>query len=212
MDSNNPHPSEDAINISVEKEQESFRSNAAKLDISEDIDPRNEVQGTKLVLIHIAICLCTFLVELVSYQASNGVLHMLTNKSQDFNLIATAVSSKFNSTRDIGWYGATFMVALCATQPLAGKIYTLFSKKMTFLVYIFFFELGSLVCALAPSSRALIAGRTIADFGASGIFAGSLTTLTTIIPLHKRAVWTGIMGSTFSIAIIAGPVIGGALT
>lgn len=37
-----------------------------KNDISQDIDPDNEVQGTKLVLINIAIWLCTFLVGLVS--------------------------------------------------------------------------------------------------------------------------------------------------
>ncbi|KAK9772824.1 putative Major facilitator superfamily (MFS) profile domain-containing protein [Seiridium cardinale] len=188
---------EDTANGSLAKEEAPAGNDASKTDISGDIDPSNEVQGTKLILIHLSICLCTFLVGL------------------DFNLIATAVpviTSEFNSTRDIGWYGAAFMVALCTTQPLAGKMYTLFPKKLTYLVYIFFFELGSLVCALAPSSRALIAGRVVAGFGASGIFAGGFTILTTIIPLHKRAVWTGVMGSTFSIASIVGPVLGGALT
>lgn len=142
-------------------------------------------------------------------------LCIFTDTIQDFNLIATAVpviTANFNSTRDIGWYGAAFMVAMCASQPLAGKVYTLFSKKISHLLYLFIFELGSLVCGLAPSSRALIAGRTIAGFGASGIFAGGFALITTIVPLHKRAVWTGIMGSTFSIASIVGPIIGGALT
>lgn len=104
------------------------------------------------------------------------------------------------------------MVGLCATQPLAGKAYTLFPKKLSYLLYVFLFEVGSLVCALAPSSRALIAGRAVAGFGASGIFAGGFTILTTIVPLHKRAVWTGTVGSTFAIASIVGPVLGGALT
>ncbi|KAK0714466.1 major facilitator superfamily domain-containing protein [Apiosordaria backusii] len=120
------------------------------------------------------ICLCTFLVGL------------------DFNLIATAIpviTSEFNSTRDIGWYGAAFMVSMCASQPLAGKMYTLFPKKMAYLSYLLLFEVGSLVCALAPSSRALIAGRAIAGF--------------------ETGVWTGVMGSSFSIASIVGPVIAG---
>lgn len=68
------------------------------------------------------------------------------------------------------------------------------------------------MCALAPSSRALIAGRAVAGFGASGIFAGGFTILTTIVPLHKRAVWTGTVGSTFAIASIVAPVLGGTLT
>lgn len=35
-------------------------------DMNQDVDPENEIQGIKLVLIHTAICLCTFLVGLVS--------------------------------------------------------------------------------------------------------------------------------------------------
>ncbi|CAJ2513953.1 Uu.00g020720.m01.CDS01 [Anthostomella pinea] len=143
-----------------------------EVSMGDDIDPADEVRGLKLVVIHLAICLCTFLVGL------------------DFNLIATAVpviTTEFGSTRDIGWYGATFMVAMCASQPLAGKIYTLFPKKTTYLMYLFVFELGSLVCALSPSSHALIAGRAVAGLGASGLLAGAFTIITTIIPLHKRA-------------------------
>ena len=68
------------------------------------------------------------------------------------------------------------------------------------------------MCALAPTSNALIAGRAVAGFGASGVFAGGFVLLTTIIPLHKRAIWTGTMSSTFAIASIVGPVIAGAFT
>ncbi|RYP09460.1 hypothetical protein DL764_001285 [Monosporascus ibericus] len=166
--------SEDTANTKLG--QESTRKDVDKTDISEDIDPANEVQGMKLVLIHLAICLCTFLIGL------------------DFNLIATAIpviTTEFNSTGDIGWYGAAFMVAMCASQPLAGKVFTLFPKKLSYLLYLFVFEMGSLVCALAPSSRALIAGRAIAGLGASGVFAGGFTIIASIIPLHKRALWTG---------------------
>ncbi|RDA91790.1 hypothetical protein CP533_2822, partial [Ophiocordyceps camponoti-saundersi (nom. inval.)] len=166
-------------------------------DMSQDIDPGNEVRGVKLMLIHIAICLCTFLVGL------------------DFNLIATAVpviTAEFSSMRDVGWYGSSFMLTLCATQPLAGKTYTLFPKKAVYLAYLVVFEVGSVVCASALSSRALIIGRAVTGLGASGIFAGGFTLLTTMIPLHKRAIWTGTMSSTFAIASIVGPVLSGALT
>ena len=80
------------------------------------------------------------------------------------------------------------------------------------MAYLGVFELGSLVRALAPTSNALIAGRAVAGFGASGVFAGGFVLLTTIIPLHKRAIWTGTMSSTFAIASIVGPVIAGAFT
>ncbi|KAI2627379.1 MFS general substrate transporter [Hypomontagnella submonticulosa] len=165
--------------------------------VETSIDPENEVQGMRLILIHTAICLSTFLVGL------------------DFNLIATAVpviTSEFNSIKDVGWYGAAFQLALCTSQPLTGKTFVLFSKKYIYLAYVAIFEIGSLVCALAPSSNALIVGRAVAGLGASGIFAGGFAIITTIIPLHKRAIWTGTLSSVFAIASIVGPPLGGALT
>ncbi|KAI1144733.1 major facilitator superfamily domain-containing protein [Nemania diffusa] len=160
-------------------------------------DDSGEVKGARLVLINASLCLCTLLVGL------------------DFTLIATAIpyiTSQFNSIRDVGWYGASFQLAICATQPLAGKTFILFPKKIVYLVYLAIFEIGSLVCALAPTSNALIVGRAVAGLGASGMFAGGFAVQTAIIPLHKRAIWIGAISSTFAIASIVGPVIGGALT
>ncbi|KAF2001347.1 MFS general substrate transporter [Amniculicola lignicola CBS 123094] len=163
----------------------------------ESIHPENEIVGTRLLLIHIGVTLATFLAGL------------------DSNLIATSIpviTSQFDSIGDVGWYGASFYIAMCASQPLAGKVYTLFSKKLTLLLYLFIFEIGNLICALAPSSSALIAGRAVTGLGASGVFVGGLVILATIIPLHKRAIWQGIQVTMFSVASVVGPVIGGSLT
>lgn len=49
-----------------EPEHEIARKDADKTNITDDIDPANEIQGLKLVLAHFSICLCTFLIGLVS--------------------------------------------------------------------------------------------------------------------------------------------------
>ena len=85
-----------------------------------------------------------------------------------------------------------------------------FPKKTVYLFYIGLFELGSLVCALAPTSDALIVGRAISGLGASGIFAGSLIIVATVAPLHKRPMLTGMTNGTFGASQIIGPLIGGA--
>ena len=56
-----------------------------------------------------------------------------------------------------------------------GKAYKYFPLKITFLLSIFVFELGSLICGVAPSSMALIIGRAITGFGAAGIGTGAYT-------------------------------------
>jgi MFS family permease len=49
------------------------------------------------------------------------------------------------------------------------------------------FELGSLLCAVATSSKMLIVGRAVAGAGGSGIVSGIMTILAHVIPLEKRA-------------------------
>ena len=70
MEPNNPvKPIPIASDTADAKSEQKFAgkdADAVKIDISQDIDPANEVQGARLVLIHLAICLCTFLVGLVS--------------------------------------------------------------------------------------------------------------------------------------------------
>lgn len=65
----------------------------------------------------------------------------------------------------------------CALQPISGKLFQYFSLKWTYLAYVFVFELGSLICATAVSSKMLIIGRAVAGMGAAGLFSGGLIIL-----------------------------------
>ena len=49
------------------------------------------------------------------------------------------------------------------------------------------FELGSLLCGVATSSKMLIVGRAVAGLGGSGIQNGALTIISACVPLEKRA-------------------------
>ncbi len=91
-------------------------------------------------------------------------------------------------------------------------MYSNFSIKYTFILAISIFELGSLVCGLAPTSRALIVGRAVAGLGGAGIFAGALTIVAHSVSLQIRPLFIGLMGGMFGIASVCGPVLGGAFT
>ena len=47
-------------------------------------------------------------------------------------------------------------------QPTFGKIYTFYNVKWTYTAALFIFEVGSLICGVAPNSTTLIIGRAIA--------------------------------------------------
>ena len=82
---------------------------------------------------------------------------------------------------------------------------------------------GSLLCGVAPNSISFIIGRAIAGLASGGIFSGSITIMAHSVPLRRRAVFEGALGSTFGvtpsyrsllieIAAFVGPIVGGAFT
>ncbi|KAF5343441.1 hypothetical protein D9758_011823 [Tetrapyrgos nigripes] len=154
-------------------------------------------KGARLGLIVLALCLSVFLMAL------------------DNTIVATAIpkiTDHFQSLDDVGWYGSAYLLTTAGFQLLFGKFYTFFSIKWVYIVAIGFFELGSLICGVAPTSDALIVGRAIAGIGAAGIFSGALIIIAHAVPLQQRPMFTGIIGAMYGLASVAGPLLGGVFT
>ncbi|KUI53575.1 Putative HC-toxin efflux carrier TOXA [Cytospora mali] len=166
----------------------------------QDEDDDNEVvypKGATRVLIIASLCLSVFLVAL------------------DQTIIAPAlgaITAQFSSVKDIGWYGSAYLLTTTALQPLYGKLYDAFPVKVIYLLAIFIFEIGSLVCAVSPSSTAFIVGRAVAGMGTAGLFSGSIVVMAYTLPLRKRPLAFGLIGGMWGIASVAGPLLGGVFT
>lgn len=84
--------------------------------------------------------------------------------------------------------------------------------KWTFLSLFFSFEVGPAISGAATSSEMLIVGRFITGIGAAGIMSKAMLIVATVVTVRLRALYTGIMSANFSIALICGPLLGGAFT
>lgn len=122
------------------------------------------------------------------------------------------ITDEFNSLGDVGWYGSAYLLTVSALQLFFGKLYTFYSIKWIYFTAIGLFELGSLLCGAARSSLLLIIGRAIAGTGSAGLFSGSLIILAHSVPMSRRPLYTGILGSMYGIAVVAGPLLGGLFT
>ncbi|KAL3426835.1 efflux pump [Phlyctema vagabunda] len=162
-----------------------------------ETDEHDYITGVKLAVVIASITLVCFLMML------------------DMSIVVTAIpriTSDFHSLQDVGWYGSTYLLSSCALQPLAGKIYTNFGTKISFLSFLGLFEFGSTLCGAAQSSNMLIIGRFVAGLGSSGLVNGALTIIAASAPMPKRPALMGIMMAFAQLGIIGGPLIGGVLT
>ncbi|KAJ5658307.1 Efflux pump [Penicillium longicatenatum] len=135
--------------------------------------------------------------------------------SLDATILATAIpkiTTEFNSLDDVAWYGSAYLFATCAVQLMFGKLYTFYSSKWIFITALSIFEVGSVVCATAPTSTALIVGRAVAGLGSAGLFTGALIIVNTLVPLRIRPIYIGLVSSMHAIASVAGPIMGGVFT
>lgn len=199
VDANNTLPSEKVDiedsrpdNGSVEKQE-----NTA-VEANETTAEEEEYPGAlALTCIVIALILAMFLVAL------------------DMTIVATAIpeiTDQFHSLDQVGWYGSAFFLTLASFQSTWGKGYKYFALKNTFLLSIFIFEIGSLICGVAQNSTTLIVGRAIAGVGAAGISSGVYTIIAFSAPPHQRPAYTGLLGATYAVASVVGPLLGGAFT
>ncbi|KAK5070248.1 hypothetical protein LTS08_007923 [Lithohypha guttulata] len=133
----------------------------------------------------------------------------------DMTIVATAIpriTDQFRSLDQVGWYGSAFFLTLGAFQSTWGKAYKYFPLKLSFLISIFIFEIGSLICAVANNSTTLIVGRAIAGAGGAGIASGAYTIIAFSVPPARRPAFTGLMGAVFGLASVIGPLLGGVFT
>ncbi|RDW72218.1 MFS general substrate transporter-3 [Coleophoma crateriformis] len=177
--------------VAIHTEPNNDAASVAVADLNEAEYP----QGLSFILIIMALFLCVFLTAL------------------DMTIVATAIpkiTDDFHTLKDVSWYGSATLMTMGGFQSTWGKVYKYFPLKYAFLATLFIFELGSLICGVAPTSAALIVGRAIAGVGAAGIGSGAFIIIAAACVPAQRAAYTGLLGMAYSLASVIGPLIGGA--
>jgi len=105
-------------------------------------------------------------------------------------------------------YTLSFAVLLLTGAALGERL----GRRRMLAAGVGLFTAASAACALAPNAGALVAARAMQGAGAALMLPLALAALSAAFPPHRRAWALGIFSSVTGIAVLAGPVVGGAVT
>jgi EmrB/QacA subfamily drug resistance transporter len=134
----------------------------------------------------------------------------------DLLVVATALPSIRHdlgaSLEDLEWtvnaYTLSFAVLLMTGAALGDRL----GHRRVFAAGLVLFAASSAACALATSVGALVVARTVQGVGAAAIMPLALALLNAAFPPERRGWATGVFGSVTALAVVLGPVLGGAVT
>jgi MFS family permease len=93
-----------------------------------------------------------------------GVMLAMFLAALDQTIIATAmptIGRLLGDFENLPWIVTTYLLASTAVTPLYGKISDIVGRRLTLLVAIGIFVVGSVLCALAPTMLTLILARAL---------------------------------------------------
>jgi EmrB/QacA subfamily drug resistance transporter len=105
-------------------------------------------------------------------------------------------------------YSLSFAVLLMTAAALGDRI----GRRRVFTTGLGVFTAASAACALAPGISWLIAARVVQGAGAAMIMPVALALLASVFPAPQRAKALGLFSGVTGLAVLGGPLVGGAVT
>jgi MFS family permease len=109
------------------------------------------------------------------------------------------------------WVLSSYALVLAALLLAGGALADRYGRRRLFLLGLVVLGAGSLVCAVAPTAAALVAGRVVQGVGAAALFPAGLALIGAEFTGPARARAIGVWGATIAGAIALGPLLGGLL-
>ncbi|CDK29828.1 unnamed protein product [Kuraishia capsulata CBS 1993] len=155
------------------------------------------LHGARLMLCLFSLYICTFLIAL----DQTIVITIMQN-----------VGNHFNALNKVAWITTAFSFSMAVFMQIWGSVSIAIGRKVSLFLAVGLFELGSLLCGVSNTINMLIGGRVIAGFGGGGIQSLVMVIIAEVVPIERRPIAMAGLGVTFGLAMVLGPLIGGAFT
>jgi len=143
-----------------------------------------------------------------------GIMLAMFLAALDQTIIATAlptIGRELGDLEHLPWVVTVYLLTSTAVTPLYGKFSDSHGRRVTMLIGIVIFIIGSIACALAPSMVVLILARGLQGLGGGGLIALAQTIVGDLVSPRERGKYQVYFASVFMSSSLIGPVLGGFL-
>ena len=133
----------------------------------------------------------------------------------DHTIVATSlatVAGELGALQQMGWVVVGYTLASTVLMPVLGKVGDLVGPRLVFLTSLAVFLVASLACGFAQDMTQLVVARVAQGVSSAGLHLMSQTIVAHVTSPRDRPKYMSIIGAAFPIAILVGPVLGGAIT
>ncbi|QXE38420.1 MFS transporter [Streptomyces sp. GMY02] len=129
----------------------------------------------------------------------------------DQTIVATAlptIGRDLQSTTG-AWVATAYLLTSAITTLIFGKLGDMYGRKKIFQISIVIFLAGSVLCGAAQSMTMLIIFRALQGIGGGGLNSLILAIIGDVVPPRQRSKYQSYLGIVSTLALIAGPFLGG---
>jgi EmrB/QacA subfamily drug resistance transporter len=144
-----------------------------------------------------------------------GLLLALALSALDATVVGTALPRIVGDLHGLdryAWVVTAYLLTSTTVVPIVGKLSDQFGRKAFLLAGIALFLLGSALAGTSQTMTQLILFRGLQGLGAGFLQTTAFTLVADLFPPAERGKWQGLFVGVLALALIAGPVIGGAIT
>jgi EmrB/QacA subfamily drug resistance transporter len=144
----------------------------------------------------------------------SGVILALFATSLSQTILTTALPSivgQLGGQDQLAWLASAQLLATAVSTPLWGKLSDVYGRKPLFQVSLGVFVAGSLLAASSNGIGQLVAARAVQGIGTGGSIALTQAILADVLSPRHRGRYSGYLGSSFALATVCGPLLGGFL-
>jgi EmrB/QacA subfamily drug resistance transporter len=132
----------------------------------------------------------------------------------DATVVTTAIPSIARGLGDLSggpWIATAYLLTSAVTTLVLGKLGDIYGRKPVFQFSIVVFLAGSALCGAATGMLWLVLCRGLQGIGGGGLNSLVMAIIGDLVPPRQRSRYQALLGIVATLALIAGPLLGGVL-